>query len=262
MKKRALAVVSFGTTSPQARRAIENMEKSLASRMPDCDPFRAFTSNRIIARLHREQSLSVPTPEQLMNTLLEQGYQEVICQPLHILNGWEYEKMCRQIAPAAQRFERFTLGKPMLTDFSDYQACCKIIAQNTPMPQEGEALVLMGHGSDHFSNAAYSQLENVMEYLGMERVFVGTVEGFPNLDFLCTRLKKQEIKTVTLMPLLIVAGEHAQTDMAGDQEGSWKSRLEQMGYTVRVCMKGLGEFPETADLFFRHVKEAQPFPYG
>lgn len=261
MGKQALVIVSFGTASPQARQAIERIETHLASQMPGYDSFRAFTSNRILARLRREQGLAIRTPAEQMQHLLEQGYTDVVCQPLHILNGWEYEKMCRQIAPFAGQFETFRLGKPMLTDFSDYEDCCGIIAHNAAMPQDGEALVLMGHGSDHFSNAAYSQLENVMEYLGMESVFVGTVEGFPNLDFICRRLEKQQVKTVTLMPFLIVAGEHVRNDMAGQQEDSWKTTLEQSGYAVNVCMKGLGEFPETADLFFRHLQDAQPFPY-
>lgn len=260
MGKRALVIVSFGTTSPQARRAIENIENHLAAQMPGYDCFRAFTSSRVLARLRREQGLEIHTPAEQMQQLLEQGYTEVACQTLHILNGWEYEKMCRQIEPFAKQFEVFRLGKPMLTDFADYRDCCGIIARHTPMPQDGEALVLMGHGSDHFSNAAYSQLENVMEYLGMESVFVGTVEGFPNLDFICRRLRTQHVETVTLMPFLIVAGEHVRNDMAGPQEGSWKTILERAGYTVNVCGKGLGEFPETAALFFRHLQSAEPFP--
>lgn len=262
MGKRALVVVSFGATSAQARGAIENIEGYLARHMPDYDCFRAFTSNRIIARLRQEQGLTVLTPGQRMQQLLEDGYTEVLCQPLHILNGWEYEKMCQQIAPFTGQFERFCLGKPMLTDFSDYEACCNIIAQNLALPQDGEALILMGHGSDHFSNAAYSQLENVMEYFGMDSVLVGTVEGFPNLEFICRRLQKKGIKTVTLMPLLIVAGEHVRHDMAGSQKTSWKTTLEQSGYVVNVCLTGLGEFPETADLFLRHLQQAQPFPCG
>lgn len=262
MQKRALVIVSFGATSQKARESISRIESELGSRMQGYDCFRAFTSNRIIARVRREQGLVVYTPAEQMERLHQQGYREVLCQPLHILNGWEYEKMCRQIAPFAEKFETFRLGKPMLTDFADYDACSAMIARRTPARGDGEALVLLGHGSDHFSNAAYSQLENVMQYRGMKSVFVGTVEGFPNLDFICRRLEKERVKTVTLMPFLIVAGEHVQKDMAGEQEDSWKSTLEELGYGVRVCTKGLGEFPETADLFFRHLQNAQPFPYN
>ena len=261
MGKRALIIVSFGTTSQQARQAIERIETELGLRMAGYDCFRAFTSSKVLARVRQEQGLEILTPAEQMQVLWERGYTEVICQPLHILNGWEYEKMCRQIAPFAEKFETFRLGKPMLTDFSDYEDCCAMIARHTALPQPGEALVLMGHGSDHFSNAAYSQLGNVMEYQGMKSVFVGTVEGFPHLDFICKRLEQEQVKTVTLMPFLIVAGEHVQKDMAGEQEGSWKRTLEELGYSVHVCRKGLGEFPETADLFFRHLQQAQPFPY-
>ena len=259
-KKQALVVISFGTTCPTARTAIESIEHYLAAQLPDHDCFRAFTSSMVIRKLQREQNLTVPTPEQLIKTLVSQGYTHVVCQPLHILNGWEYEKMCRQLAPFAEQFQSFLLGKPMLTDFVDYQECCRIIAKNMPMPQPGEALVLMGHGSDHFSNAAYSQLESTMRYLDMESIFVGTVEGFPNLDFICKRLKKQKISHLSLFPFLIVAGAHAQNDMAGEEESSWKSVLERQGYTVTAHLKGLGEFPETGKLFARHLMEATPFP--
>lgn len=257
--KQALVVVSFGTTDPAARKAIETVERYLAAQCPERDCLRAFTSGMIIERIRREQQLSIPTPEQLMQQLLEQGYTDVICQPLHILNGWEYEKMCRQIAPYAGQFSSFRVGKPMLTDFSDYEACCQIIEQNMPLPQDGEALVLMGHGSDHFANAAYCQLESVLRDRGWDSIHIGTVESYPSLAVIQKRLRKSPVERVTLMPFFIVAGDHAQNDLAGEDDDSWKSILEQEGYAVTVHLKGMGEFPETGALFARHVTEAQPF---
>ena len=212
----------------------------------------------VIRKLQREQHLTVPTPEQLIKTLVSQGYTHVVCQPLHILNGWEYEKMC-QLAPFAEQFQSFLLGKPMLTDFVDYQECCRIIAKNMPMPQPGGSGAY-GTWFGSFFQCRLFPIRKSMRYLDMESIFVGTVEGFPNLDFICKRLKKQKISHLALFPFLIVAGDHAQNDMAGEEESSWKSVLERQGYTVTAHLKGLGEFPETGKLFARHLMEATPFP--
>ena len=260
-KKQALVVISFGTTCPTARTAIESIEHYLAAQLPDHDCFRAFTSSMVIRKLQREQNLTVPTPEQLIKTLVSQGYTHVVCQPLHILNGWEYEKMCRVSLPLLRNsFNPSSWASLCSPTLWTIKNVARHLPRIMPMPQPGEALVLMGHGSDHFSNAAYSQLESTMRYLDMESIFVGTVEGFPNLDFICKRLKKQKISHLALFPFLIVAGDHAQNDMAGEEESSWKSVLERQGYTVTAHLKGLGEFPETGKLFARHLMEATPFP--
>ncbi|WP_312643230.1 sirohydrochlorin cobaltochelatase [Hydrogenoanaerobacterium sp.] len=257
MNKKALVVISFGTTYPDAMAAIEKIEQRLHGAMPEYDLFRAFTSGMVIRKLQKTQGITVDNPEQLLLRLVQRGYDEVVCQSTHVINGVEYDKMCEQIGGQAQHFSSIKLGKPLLSEAQDYIDCCKVVMQTVPAPAKDEALVLMGHGTDHFANGAYSQLENSFRSLGYERVYVGTVEGFPDLDYVLGRLAKHEIKKVRLMPFMIVAGDHAQNDLAGDEEDSWKSVLEQKGYQTEVLLQGLGSLDGICDLFAEHLEKAR-----
>ncbi|RPF47944.1 sirohydrochlorin cobaltochelatase [Hydrogenoanaerobacterium saccharovorans] len=257
MNKKALVVISFGTTYPDAMAAIEKIEQRLHNAMPDYDLFRAFTSGMVIRKLQKAQGIAVESPEQLLIRLAEQGYDEIVCQSTHVINGVEYDKMCYQISGQAHKFTSVKLGKPLLSDVQDYIDCCALLMKEVPALGNDEALVLMGHGTDHFANGAYSQLENTFRSLGYERVYVGTVEGFPNLDYVLGRLDKHEIKKVVLMPFMIVAGDHAQNDMAGDDEDSWKMILEQKGYQTQILLQGLGSLDGIGNLFAEHLKKAE-----
>lgn len=253
MAKRALAVVSFGTSYPQAREAIARIECVLAQARPDCDFYRAFTSGVIIRKIEREEGVRIPTPGELMEQLAAAGYDEVICQSLHVIPGHEYDKLCAQLAPYAARFRRLEIGKPLLYEQEDFTVCCRALLDAQPPLENDEALVWMGHGTDHIANGAYALAENTFRYLGGERIYVGTVEGFPDLDYVMGRLAAHGVRRVTLAPLMIVAGDHAQNDLAGGEPDSWKSRLEAAGYTVRVRLQGLGELPAVAERFAAHL---------
>lgn len=255
MAKKALAVVSFGTTYPEARRAIEILERRLAQAMPDYDFYRAFTSQMVIRKIEREEGIVIPNPAELMEQLRAQGYEEVVCQSLHVIPGIEYEKMCRQIRQAAGTM-CVHIGKPMLYSHEDYIEICKALLAEMPELKADEAFVYMGHGTEHMVNAAYSQAENTFRYLDAERVYVGTVEGFPELDYICKRLKAHNVRKVWLAPFMIVAGDHAQNDLAGDEPDSWKSQLEAAGYETEICMRGMGEFEKIGALFEAHCLNA------
>lgn len=257
MNKKALAVISFGTTYPEAQDAIMQIESTLHQHAKNYDFYRAFTSKKVIAKLKREQGQFVLTPEELMEQLYKKGYDEILCQPLHIINGFEYEKMYTALSAYADKFSSMKIGRPLLTQHSDYESCCNIVKQYAPSPKEGKALILMGHGTEHHSNAAYCQLENTFRALGHEHVYVGTVEGFPDLNYIIGRLKKHSLTRVHLMPFMIVAGDHAQNDMAGNKQDSWKSILEQEGFIVTVQLNGLGMYPEIGQLFTKHLDKAE-----
>ncbi len=256
MNQKALAVISFGTTYTQAQDAIFQIESTLSRHVKDHDCFRAFTSKMVIAKLKREQGQLVATPEELMEQLYQKGYKEVLCQPLHIINGFEFEKMRDALSAFKDKFEKIQIGRPLLTFEEDYAACCRIIMRYAPAPNN-RALVLMGHGTAHYANASYCQLENTFRALGHEHIYVGTAEGFPNLDYIISRLKKHSMTQVHLMPFMIVAGDHAQNDMAGSEPDSWKSVLEREGFQVTVQLDGLGAFPETGALFSAHLDRAE-----
>lgn len=256
MAKKALAVISFGTSYPEARAAIEHIEATLAAALPDHDFYRAFTSGMIIRKIEREEGIRIPTPEQLFEQLAAQGYDEVLCQSLHVIPGNEYDKMCAQIAPHVSRFAHLRIGKPLLWEQQDYMQCCQSLLTHMPALAQDEAFVFMGHGTDHFSNASYALAENTFRALGAERVYVGTVEGFPDFDYLAGRLRAHKVRRVYLAPFMIVAGDHAQNDLAGEDAESWKSMLHAQGYETEVLLRGLGEYPEIAAQFAMHLAQA------
>lgn len=255
--KKALAVISFGTTFPDARQAIGLIEQTLCDAMPDYDFYRAFTSSIVRKKIEREEGLRIPGAGELAEQLLASGYEEVRCQSLHIMPGLEYEKMRRELAPYRERFARFTIGAPLLSAPEDCRAVCEGLLTGFPALAEDEAVVYMGHGTTHFANAVYSELENRFRDLGAERVYVGTVEGFPGLDYIRSRLRNRQVRRVTLAPLMVVAGDHARNDLAGDEPDSWRSVLLRDGYDVRLDLRGLGEFAAVRERFAMHCREPQ-----
>lgn len=256
MNKKALVVVSFGTTYKTAQKAIEQIEKKLAEAFPDYDFYRAFTAKMVIKKLARTQGIYVDTPLELLEKLYARGYEEILCQSLHVINGIEYEYMISDLQNYLHKFKSIKVGKPLLTREEDYIACAEILAHHLPTLADDEATVFMGHGSEHFSNGAYCQLENTFQYLDHENIYVGTVEGFPALDYVMKEISKKDIRKIYLTPFMIVAGDHAQVDLAGDEEDSWKPVLEAAGYETEVIMKGLGEYEEIGDLFVKHCQAA------
>ena len=258
MSKKALLVVSFGTSFDEALPAIVNIEETCKKAFPEYDFFRAFTSGMIIRKLKRTRQQIIHSPEEIMEQLAGEGYEEVICQPTHIINGMEYEKMMNMLAPYKEKIPVIRVGTPLLTEEEDYKKACEIVMKEIKLPMaEDEAFVLMGHGTEHFANSAYCQFENMLRDLGYENTYVGTVEGFPGLDYVIRRLKLRQIKKVYLMPLMIVAGDHARNDLAGAEEDSWDSILKAEGFETQIILKGLGEIDAIAEMFVEHLRQAK-----
>ena len=258
MSKKALLVVSFGTSFDEALPAIVNIEETCKKAFPEYDFFRAFTSGMIIRKLKRTRQQIIHSPEEIMEQLAGAGYEEVICQPTHIINGMEYEKMMNMLAPYKEKIPVIRVGTPLLTEEEDYKKACEIVMKEIKLPMaEDEAFVLMGHGTEHFANSAYCQFENMLRDLGYENTYVGTVEGFPGLDYVIRRLKLRQIKKVYLMPLMIVAGDHARNDLAGAEEDSWDSILKAEGFETQIILKGLGEIDAIAEMFVEHLRQAK-----
>ena len=258
MSKKALLVVSFGTSFDEALPAIVNIEETCKKAFPEYDFFRAFTSGMIIRKLKRTRQQIIHSPEEIMEQLAGAGYEEVICQPTHIINGMEYEKMMNMLAPYKAKIPLIRVGTPLLTEEEDYKKAYEIVMKEIKLPMaEDEAFVLMGHGTEHFANSAYCQFENMLRDLGYENTYVGTVEGFPGLDYVIRRLKLRQIKKVYLMPLMIVAGDHARNDLAGAEEDSWDSILKAEGFETQIILKGLGEIDAIAEMFVEHLRQAK-----
>ena len=258
MSKKALMIVSFGTSFDEAMPAIVNIEETCRKAFPDYDFYRAFTSGMIIRKLKKTKNTVIDNPQEVMEKLAAAGYEEVLCQPTHIINGMEYEKMMGMLAPYKDRIPVIRAGKPLLTEEEDYRKACQIVMQELSRPlHKDEAFVLMGHGTEHYANSAYCQFENMLRDLGYENTYVGTVEGFPGLDYVIRRMKIRGIRKVYLMPLMIVAGDHARNDLAGAEADSWDSLLQAEGFETEVFLKGMGEMDGIAQLFVEHLKAAK-----
>ena len=189
--------------------------------------------------------------------MLLDGITDVIVQPTHVINGIENDQMKADALSFRDRFSSIVFGNPLLTTEEDNQAIVRVVADEFRDMDPDTALVLMGHGTEHFANSAYSQFENMLRDLGHESTYVGTVEGFPSLDYVIRRLKIRDIKKVYVMPLMIVAGDHARNDLAGAEADSWDSILKADGFETEVIMKGLGEIDAIAEMFVKHLKKAE-----
>ncbi len=254
--KKGILVVSFGTSHLDTMgKTIEVIEKEMEERFQECNVYRAFTSGMIIRKLKRTEGISVDTVPEALSRMASDGIEEVIIQPTHIINGIENDRMMEDLMEHMSLFKRIRVGKPLLSSVEDYKKAIHAVMAETEL-DDGEMLVLMGHGTDHHANSAYPTLEYTFHALGYSQVLVGTVESFPELKNVMAKLKIAGKKKVALMPFMLVAGDHAKNDMAGEED-SWKSRLEEEGYEVRVIMKGLGEFRGIRQIFVEHIEDTR-----
>jgi len=253
--KKAVLVVSFGTSYHETReKTIDVCENKIKNSLCGYDFFRAYTSNMIIRKLKKRDNINIDNPIEALTKISEQGYEEVVVQTLHIICGEEYNKLKDQINELSHKFKKITLGRPLLTTIEDYKEAVKAVNCQIPKMEDGEALVFMGHGTDHESHSAYPAIEYAMQDQGI-KAYVGTVEGYPELEQVMNKLKKDKIKKVHLMPFMLVAGDHAINDMASDEEDSWYTVLRENGYDVKVYLQGLGENPEIQNIFERHAHD-------
>ncbi len=257
MDRQAILVVSFGTSYAETRaKTIDAVEAEISAAYPGYAIRRAFTSKMIIKVLRQRDNMIVDTPEEALKKLYEEGYSTVVVQPLHIINGSEYHDTIRICEKYRRGFHRFSVGAALLSTTQDYRQVIDIMLQHAPELKEDEALLLMGHGSVHSSNAAYPALDYTFKQTGNSHVHVGTVEGYPELPEVLEMMAPYGYKKVYMMPLMLVAGDHAQNDMAGDEEDSWKTILEQNGYKAEPILIGMGEMPEIRKMYVAHLEEA------
>lgn len=256
--KPVILVVSFGTSYNDSRDiTIGAVEEAIAQAFPDYEIRRAFTAQIIIDKLKERDGLAIDNVVEAMDRLVADDVKNVIIQPTHIMNGFEYDDVVAEVMPYADKFESFSIGKPLLTAHTDYERVMEaIMADESEVGSEETALVYMGHGTEHFANATYSQMQLMLQFAGYENVFIGTVEGFPALDNVLAELKAGGYRKVILTPFMIVAGDHANNDMAGDEDDAWKTVLENAGYEVECRIQGLGQNPAIGQIIVEHVQSA------
>lgn len=245
-------MVSFGTSVEQARKCITAVENALRDMRPDMEFRRAFTSPTI-RRILAKRGEEISSPEEELVRLAREGFETVYVQPTHMIPGIEFDKLKNIVHGFSGRFECLRLGKPLLAEADDLPSFADILMRAYPR-QDGEALVLMGHGTEHFANAIYPALQSAFSMSGREDIFVGTVEGWPRIEDIRSQLVNKRCKRAHLVPMMLVAGDHAVNDMAGDEPESWKSVLEAAGIEVRCTMQGLGANEDVQRMYGEHLK--------
>ncbi|WP_406241716.1 sirohydrochlorin cobaltochelatase [Tissierella carlieri] len=243
--KKGIIVASFGTTYESTRKlCIESIEDIIRERYGDCLVLRAFTSKMVINILKKRDNIHVFNPEEAIREMRNQGIEDIYIQPLHIIPGHEYEKLTKY---------NLKVGLPLLSLEEDYMK----IVESIGISELGsnEALVFMGHGSNHEADEAYEILENLYHKKGFTNVFIGTVGGSKTIEDIIKELKEKNIKKIKLKPFMLVAGDHAINDMASEDDDSWKSILEKDRFQVEICLRGLGEYRIIQEIFLEHLEQ-------
>ena len=256
--EKVLLVVSFGTSFNESRSlTIGGIEAALRTAYPDYQVRRAFTSQIIIDKLADRDSLVIDNVEEALNRMVLDKVKEVVIQPTHVMSGFEYDDMIAEVMPFADKFESFKIGKNLLADDSDFDAVAEaIVAETASYRADDTAIVFMGHGTEHEAGSTYQRLQDTLTAKGYDDYIIGTVEHSIELDEVMEMLEAMEASKVVLRPLMVVAGDHANNDMAGDEEDSWKVILTEAGYEVETVVEGLGQIPAVQDLYIKHVQDA------
>lgn len=244
--KTGILVASFGTSYEETRiKCIEAIENLVKEKYGENVFERAFTSNIIRRKLLNRDNMKICSPQEGLESLRSRGFEHIATLSLHILDGIEYAKLSREFGPVAQ---------PLLYEEEDYER----IARDPQLNDLAgcDALVFMGHGSeDETADKTYGRLQEEYYKLG-KPIFVGTVEGTKTIEEILEEIDGKGYKTILLRPFMIVAGDHAQNDMASDEEDSWKSMLTERGYDVKIDMRGMGEFEVVRAMFMEKLDKA------
>ena len=275
-----ILVVSFGTSFNDSRAEdIGGVEKALQAAYPDWSVRRAFTAQIIINHVQARDDEKIDNMDQALERAVDNGVKNLVVQPTHLMHGAEYDELTEAVENYKDKFESVKIAEPLLGEVGadetaineDKAAVAEAITAEAvktagfdrmdAAKEEGTAFVFMGHGTSHTAKISYSQMQAQMEQLGYENVFIGTVEGEPE-DTACEavieKLKDAGYKKVILRPLMVVAGDHANNDMAGDDDDSWKSQFEASGVfdSIDTQIAGLGEIDAIQQLYVAHTQAA------
>mgnify|MGYP002680051983 FL=1 len=253
-----LMVVSFGTSYNDNRRmTVGAIEDAIEKAFPDYSVRRAFTSQIIIDHVKSRDNEIIDNVTEALDRAEKNGVKRLVIQPTHLMNGLEYTDLVDEIAQYSDAFDKVAIGEPLLTSDDDFKAVIKAITEATAEYDDGEtAICFMGHGTEADSNEVYAKMQDMLASEGYKNYYVGTVEATPSLEDVIAKVGEGEYKKVVLEPLMIVAGDHANNDMAGDEDGSWKTEFEKAGYDVTCLVRGLGELEPIQQLFVEHAQAA------
>lgn len=275
-----ILVVSFGTSFNDSRAEdIGGIEKAIAAAYPDWAVRRAFTAQTIINHIQARDEEFIDNMDQALERAVKNGVKELVVQPTHLMHGAEYDEMVETVESYKDKFDKIYISEPLLgevgSDVSsineDKKAVCEAVVKATAtdsgydsldkMDADKTAIVYIGHGTSHTAKITYSQMQAQMNELGYKNVFIGTVEGEPEetaCEDIIEAVDDAGYKKVIMRPLMVVAGDHANNDMAGDDEDSWKSMFEDSEYFEKLDMQiaGLGRIKDVQQRYIEHIAEA------
>ncbi|MCD8221623.1 MAG: precorrin-2 C(20)-methyltransferase [Clostridiales bacterium] len=258
MMKTAVLVISFGTSYQETReRTIGAIEADIRAAFPGYTFRRAFTSPTIRRILRERDGIEIDDVETALTRLVREGFTHVLVQPTHVIRGFEYDRMMATIRRFRDEFAVFVCGEPLLTDEADYRRVVEVIGEEFASRRNARTdIILMGHGTEHVANFSYERLQRVFHDAGYPDIQIGTVEASPTCQNMLEIVRSRGRRRVILAPFLVVAGDHARNDMAGDGEDSWKSRLIRDGCDVTCVLKGLGEYAGIREIYVSHAVRA------
>lgn len=261
--KDAIVVMTFGTTFAENRaKTIDATIEGIKAAHPGVKVVTAYTSHIIIDRVAANEGIKYPTPEEALAQLKAEGYTRVALTTLDIIPGMEYNYKLGVFNSYKQDFKKMTIGTPLMywqgqeEQADDVTEVLEAFATQFPKTKKGEGIVMMAHGTPNIANAYYAVIQEKLQELGYDNVFIETVEGWPSLETIIPKLKAKKIKKVTIMPFMMVAGDHANNDMAGSEEDSHKSILEKEGIKVEAYIHGLGENEAVRNVFVERANAA------
>ncbi len=261
--KDAILVMSFGTTFKDTRaKTIDATVEAIKAAHPGVKVVTAFTSHIIIDRIKANEGIVYPTPEEALAALKAEGYTRVALTSLDIIPGMEYDYKDAVYQLHKNDFKKMSMGTPLMYwqgqegQADDITATMEALSTQFPKMGKKDAVLIMAHGTPHPANAYYSVMQSRLEELGYKNAYIFSVEGWPHLETVMPELKEKGIKNVTLMPLMMVAGDHANNDMAGDEPDSFKSILQANGFKVKTYLHGLGENAAVQKLFVDKATES------
>ncbi len=256
MNDKVILVVSFGTSYNNNRAlTIGVIENDIQEAFPDYDVRRAFTSQMIINKLKKRDDLAIDNVQEALERAVNDGVKSIIIQPTHVMNGTEYNyKILDVLENFKGKFENLGIGDPLLINDEDFDVLLKDITSGDVSSDE-TAVCFMGHGSPAESNIVYTKLQGLLKDNGFDHYYIGTVEAKPDYDDVLAMVNEGNYKNIILKPLMVVAGDHAQNDMAGDEEDSWKSMFSSEGYVVECVVEGLAQSKDIRKLYIDHVQK-------
>ena len=257
--EKELLVVSFGTSYNDSRRlTIGAIEGAIAEAIPEYSVRRGFTAQIIIDHVERRDGLHIDNVGEALDRAMDNGVKTLVVQPTHLMHGFEYDDVVAELAEYADAFEGgIFVGEPLLTSDDDFDRVADILIDLMKDYDDGEtAIVYMGHGTEHEANAVYARMQGILADKGAANYYIGTVEAEPSVEDVLAAIDGKGYKRVVLRDMMVVCGDHANNDMAGDEEDSWKSIFTAAGYEVECVLEGLGQVPEIQQLYVEHAQAA------